>query len=439
MTKILLLTFKDCDNVGDQIIEACSDRLLRLVLNDLGISDYIIDSLDIGTVSTDRIKEYQMIVFGGGGIIKYRYQNFYKYISTILSVANRENVPVIFSSVGVEGYDFKDYRCRLLQEALNRPCVKQITTRDDLDSLNLYIKNPNVVTAFSADPAVYSSYVFGPSQSSPNKTIGLAVVRDGIFKANGLKWGKAEELEFWSNTIALLEKKGYDFRVFTTGHFGDEVFAINLMEKCGFDSDKVIWTVNSREKLIDEMQQMSGIIAFRLHAGIISYALNIPAVNLSWNNKVALFYKNVGLSERALEFTEWNAKIAVKRLEEALSNHRERDKNFSYMYSTYSTLFDGVFTCLFSNQIVSQLAVEKKRCIEEIILDEKLYAPPRNSAEMIIQANNKIIDIENRYAKLELKMSKIKPSVFSRIVGKLRQHGDNRLVIFIKRIYHFFR
>ena len=42
--KILLLTNKDSDNTGDQVIEACDRSLLYMIMKNLGITNYRINS-----------------------------------------------------------------------------------------------------------------------------------------------------------------------------------------------------------------------------------------------------------------------------------------------------------------------------------------------------------------------------------------------------------
>ena len=80
--KILLLTNRDSDNVGDQVIEACDISLISAVMKNLNIEDgrYIINSQVAGIVSkryletrSERlykkaeaiIKDSDIIIFGG--------------------------------------------------------------------------------------------------------------------------------------------------------------------------------------------------------------------------------------------------------------------------------------------------------------------------------------------------------------------------------------
>ncbi|MCL1891109.1 MAG: polysaccharide pyruvyl transferase family protein [Coriobacteriia bacterium] len=427
MIKVLLLTYKSSDNLGDQIIEACIHSLLKLVFEDLGVADFYIDSQDIEAFLPESAAEYQMIVFGGGGIIKFEYEEFHKYVPAVVAVADENEVPVLFSSVGVEGFNANSARCQRLKESLNKPCVKQITTRDDFESLKLYIDNPDIAIAPAADSALYSGSVFGIQQSPTAKTIGLAVVRKGIFKRNGIDWEFEDEMVFWSEVIDLLKSKGYRYQVFTMGHFDDEVFALEMVKRGIIDRSEMVAPICSSEQLFDTLSHMAGVIAFRLHAGIVSYALGVPAINLSWNNKVTHFYQNINLPERVLEFEDWNAQSAVSRLEQALKDRKEQKINTSYLYSTYSTLFDGVVACLEAKKLLPKDTPAKKRGFEEILASKALYLPPRSDGELLALAHDKIMTIERRYAKVELQRRG--PTVLNRIVKGLKKWRWGRFLV----------
>lgn len=434
MIKILLLTYKDCDNVGDQIIEATVRPLIKVVLADLKCENYDLDSKDIEAVSFDQVSEYHLVIFGGGGIIKYKYQKFYTHVSAVINAAQQCDIPVLLSSVGIEDYDDKDYRCQVLREALNKSCVKQITTRDDIDTLNKYIFNKNVSIAKSADPALYSRYVFQATQKENTSTIGLAVVRDKIFDANGLDWKFNDEIKFWKETIGILEEKGYDYRIFTTGHAGDDLFALKLIKRCKIDSQRYLGPIYTHEKLTDTLTDMSGIIAFRLHAGIVSYSLDVPAINLSWNDKVAMFYEEIGLPERALQFEDWNANLAVERLEEAIINRKEKEKPWDYIYTTYATLFDGISQCLSSSTKDKSSLLTKKRSFMEITSCPILREKPRSIEDCLKAADEKILDIERRYANFELKaMRSMKSSRLRNFAKKHKSNGLVKLALNIRR------
>ena len=104
----------------------------------------------------NKLKNVDLIVFCGGGLIIFQRQEFPYYLNDITSVADQLGIPVAFSATGVEGYDPKDIRCRILKTAVNRECVKFISTRDDYDTLiNCYSENPNTIRKKSCDPAFW--------------------------------------------------------------------------------------------------------------------------------------------------------------------------------------------------------------------------------------------------------------------------------------------
>lgn len=111
--RILLLTNRDSDNVGDQVIEACDISLLSTVMKNLNISEerYEIKSHAAGIISKkyletrepeflkfaeSLIAETDLIVFGGAPLFNYRYQVFYERTAITLELAQKYNKPVIF-------------------------------------------------------------------------------------------------------------------------------------------------------------------------------------------------------------------------------------------------------------------------------------------------------------------------------------------------------
>ena len=83
-----------------------------------------------------------------------------------------------------------------------------------------------------SDPAVFADVVFGKitadrraEQSGTSASAsGWSSRARGIFKDNGIRFTAAEQKKFWLDVIALLGKRGYDYKLFTTGHFSDEDF-----------------------------------------------------------------------------------------------------------------------------------------------------------------------------------------------------------------------
>ncbi|ROS31228.1 polysaccharide pyruvyl transferase family protein [Cellulomonas sp. PhB150] len=361
--RILLLTNRDSDNVGDQIIEATAVSIIKGIMANLGVptSDYAISSRAAGIISRKymssgdpallaparaAISAADVIVFGGAPLFNYSYQSFYLRTIRTLELAEEYNVPVLFSSIGVEPYDPTNPKSVALKEALSLSCVRQITTRDDFASLQKYVEGTEIPVAHVSDPAVFADVVFGEAKSGlagrpgARRKVGLVVTRAGIFKDNGIAFTKGEQQKFWLDVIDLLTERGFDYKLFTTGHFTDEAFLDELVKVKGVPQSNAAITVNSQEELVDELSACDGVIAYRLHASITAFAYGIPSIGLSWNFKVPYFYESVGHGDRALGREHWNATDVVGALEKAMAAGVTKDEDF--LTSVYSTLFAGL-------------------------------------------------------------------------------------------------
>ena len=175
--EILLLTNRDSDNVGDQVIEASDIALVNAAMKNLGIapSDYKISSRAAAIITQkyiaskdpallvtaeNAIKKADLIIFGGAPLFNYTYQTFYERTSIEIELAQKYNKPVIFSAIGIEHYDEDNAKCQRLKAALNLDCVKQITTRDGYDKLEKFRSREDIVIGKVADPAVFSGKIF---------------------------------------------------------------------------------------------------------------------------------------------------------------------------------------------------------------------------------------------------------------------------------------
>ncbi|SDS23986.1 Polysaccharide pyruvyl transferase family protein WcaK [Brevibacterium siliguriense] len=363
-TEVLLLTNRDSDNIGDQIIEASVISLIKAAVGNLGldtenlkvrsraaslISRKYMSTRDESLLEPARraISRADVLIFGGAPLFNYRYQSFYLRTIRTLELAQEYDVPVLFSSIGVEPYSATDSRSQQLKDALTLPVVRQITTRDDIESTRKYVEETDIPTALVADPAVFADSVFGvkarsapvPATSAP-RCIGLVVTRAGIFKDNGITFSEADQRKFWLDVIDDLESRGDDYRIFTTGHFSDEMFLDSLVRHHGVSNKKAAVTLNCPEELIDELKQCDGVVAYRLHASITSFALGIPSIGLNWNFKVPDFYRSMGYPERALDHTDWNSRTVLRALDTAMSEGVEKDADT--LMSVYRTLFSGL-------------------------------------------------------------------------------------------------
>jgi hypothetical protein len=133
--RVLLLTNRDSDNVGDQLIEASAISLVKGVMKNLGVAadGYAISSRAAGIVpkaylasrdpslledARKAIANADILLFGGAPLFNYTYQQFYLRTIITLELAEEYGVPVLFSSIGVEPFDETNAKSLALREAL---------------------------------------------------------------------------------------------------------------------------------------------------------------------------------------------------------------------------------------------------------------------------------------------------------------------------------
>lgn len=356
---ILLLTNRDSDNTGDQVIEACAKSLISTVMINLNLTNYKIHSRAASMISQKyldtrdpqfiqsaekSIKESDLIIYGGAPVFNWHHQVFYEFTATTIELAHRYGKPIIFSSIGIEGYNGHDERCQRLKNALKLDCVKQITTRDDFASLKKFAENSSAFIAKVSDSAVLSNKVFEkhyviPSDRNKIK-IGIFIFRAGGFNANGIPFSREEAANLWKSLINELEKKGYDYELLTSGHFADEAFMDYLIRKHDVPASKCQFNINTPETLVSKIAEYSAIISCRLHPSIIAFSMQVPSLGIIWNDKVKHFYENIGYSDRVFQVREIKAENLITKVEESIKQGVNIDTE--YIMSVYHTLFNGV-------------------------------------------------------------------------------------------------
>lgn len=260
-----------------------------------------------------QMKNADLLVLVGGGLIKYKYQGFFLYLTALIEVAKELDIPLIINAVGVEGYDESDARCQLLKQSLNNDIVKSITTRDDIEILTQkYIYNNEIHTAKVADPAVYCDEIYQVNKKA-SEVYGIGLVRGGIFLDNERNLKPEQVAQFYSALILEIESRSLKYQLFTNGLPADNELLKQIEQNVGGRKLNIIEPKKDMD-LINMISKFKGVVAARLHANIISYALNVPSIGLVWNNKLTLFGEDIGYPER---FFEYN-KLDVKKIVDAL-------------------------------------------------------------------------------------------------------------------------
>ena len=387
---LLLLTNRNSDNTGDQVIEACDISLLSAIMQQLGL-EVQITSRDASFVTKyvetkephalepaeTLIEESDLILVGGAPMFNFLYQNFYERTAVTLELAEKHQKPVLFSAIGVEGYSDTNEKCQRLKKTLNLDCVRQITTRDDFQALQNYRENENLVIGKVADPAVFSSKVFEAFRADrghgEKKKIGIFILRQGGFVDNKVPFSRDNAVSLWLDLLQELEARGYDYELTTSGHFADEAFLDYLIRKHGVREDKCTFNINTPEQLIETISSCDAVISTRLHPSIVSFALDVPSLGIVWNQKVTGFYESIGYRDRVFETEGITAEKLADKLDQILSEGVKKDPEF--LMSVYKTLFCGIRDAL-------SLSGDLKPCTYEELLQQLPVYPGTSEPEL---------------------------------------------------------
>lgn len=287
----------------------------------------------------DKIKNCDMLIIAGGGWIKFHRQNFHFFLDDILAEADKRNIPVLINAQGIEGYDEKDSRCLILKKAINRNCVKYISTRDDYNMLRYsYIYNPNITVESVCDPAFWVKETYSLSASNNNsRKIGLNVIRTNIFGEYMYKIGKDFLGKLYYDLIVKLCENNYEVELFSNGIGDDVKFISRLFQMYPELTTKyhvTIATPATAEELVHVIANYYKIMAVRLHASIIGTALGIPNISLVWNRKQKLFGSQIGMVENYLDKEQFQ----VDSIFNALMKSKPYVMDEKYKLSVYNSL-----------------------------------------------------------------------------------------------------
>lgn len=263
------------------------------------------------------LKGVDIAVVVGGGVVKYSYQFFWGSLWGLLHAANNIKIPVIFNSVGIEGYDADNRKCLILKKAMHLPSLVYITTRDDITTLieGYFDGNPTIPIYNVCDPAVWISEVYNIKKNICSNTIGIGIAREKIFIDNGLNFNPNQVIKLYCDIIKTLNSKGCNVQIFTNGHPSDNATALHvykLLKSEGINVDACI--PSGTQQLVKIISNYKAIIATRLHSCIISYSLNIPAIGLVWNDKLKLWGRNINREDNFVCIDKLNANYIYNRL-----------------------------------------------------------------------------------------------------------------------------
>lgn len=246
------------------------------------------------------------IVIGGGGIFADSDLNFPIKIATALNVAAELGISAAVHAVGVAG-NWSSRGKAYFGNALTRRRLIVATVRDErsLRNWNEQLVGFSVVPpAVVADPGLLASRYFarGP-RNSDRSVVGLCITSPAALAYHSSEKSSAATEIWYVNLVSELVSQRYYVKLFTTGTPEDIEFAKRvrlLMERDKIDAEFDI-PFSSTEAMIAMISGCDLIIAHRLHAVIAAYSFKIPALALSWDEKMIGQCAQMGYSHRLFD------------------------------------------------------------------------------------------------------------------------------------------
>jgi Uncharacterized conserved protein len=301
--EILVFSRMHITNYGDPIIGDCCKYLLEKTAAEQNICVKV-SIADVYEKKMETIKKQlkgkQAVVFPGGGMNSIVFNN--RLLDIYSLIEQQGDTEVYFNAVGINRISPKPQNEKLLEKLFQKPQTAQVTTRGDFGQMMLYLKKrmkypPRLVL----DPAVWAGEVYGIQRKPKVRKIGIGVIRPEIFEANGNQFSPEDVKGMYKRIILELQKRGYEWELFTNGMAQDELFGMEILNDMGLDKKRYKKRcVKSGRQLVKRIAGYRGVIASRLHANILATSLRVPSIGLVWNDKMNLFADAIDARERYL-------------------------------------------------------------------------------------------------------------------------------------------
>lgn len=368
-------------NLGDQAIADCAEHLIKIYKSDTTVityldieknnpylnnqQGYIIrilrrlkrlfkmeDGMDkrinkLKAAYIQKITGSSLVFLVGGGLIKYKYQNLWLEVPALIEAAEALNIPVFINAAGVEGYDENDAKCQVLKKALNKKTVIGVTTRDDLETLKEMFLNQDKESKAKrvADSAVWAAEAYGVERNRDSDIVGVGLIRGKIFYDNGVNLSPDDLAQLYADLIVELDKKGQKYQLFTNGLGMDTELIDKIALLSGKELTKQdVLVPTTPKELMEILSGFKAVIAARLHANILSYALDIPSIGLVWNEKLQIFGKLIKHEDRFIVREDFNAQHILQKLDEAMVQGIDVEHKKQYVETTKESLKNLITT-----------------------------------------------------------------------------------------------
>ena len=253
------------------------------------------------------LHEADAAIIGGGHLFQDADLNFPIKLHAAMRAVRDAGIPCAILSVGVSD-NWSNEAAKLFGEAFGGNSVADVSVRDE-ESQRHWKRQMESRGAAAArlcrDPGLLAREVYPAIQARPGQAprVGLGVTSSVVLRHHGAK-GRIDHDEFWSQLASELSLRGYDVVCFTNGADEDENYLDHVFPKLQSGLARAAIGRAARPTIPRELAalipQFDLVIAHRLHSSILAYSYGKPHVGLSWDPKVAHFFRSVGRDEFVL-------------------------------------------------------------------------------------------------------------------------------------------
>lgn len=263
MASIAVVTYYAVTNIGDRILTEVLCWLLkgnRIKIVDLngryaykfhgllGKIEKAIASKFIKRNSKKKKNAYfsralrnkDIIIFGGGQILDMQYTDCSDNILSIVRIAERNNIPVAFHSIGLGGSDFFNKNAENIRNALSSKSIISISVRERKPDVEKFLPiDSKIQIEQIADTAVWAKecYNIKFDVKFPYKKVGINVIRKQIYEEN---FKGLNICDIYCRLYVDLSSKGYDVKFFTNGVPSDRETLSEILLRLGLNDSYVI-------------------------------------------------------------------------------------------------------------------------------------------------------------------------------------------------------
>jgi polysaccharide pyruvyl transferase WcaK-like protein len=256
------------------------------------------------------------IIIPGGQL----FQNYFAMSLRLLILeAAKYHIPVFFNACGIGPNSNKSLST--FRWILEQPCVKQVTTRDDLSTIS-----QNIIIKIIPDIAIMSySYYNFISPKIQKQIIGINIIAPIHYRKNSFDKLQITDNMFGHKMKVLIENisKIYKVSLFSNGANEDQKYLDWIY--CRLENLGNI-SIEERPRngfeLIKIISAFSLVIGFRLHSLIVSYSFNIPSIGIAWDNKL-YYWGNMTENENIYTLSE----LSVENICELINDTIKRGIN----------------------------------------------------------------------------------------------------------------